>query len=236
MPARPADDLNFVNGGWPTLAPLVFARVGPLLSAQSFPTGMAGFFFRSRRANVGHGARILRPWCLTGTEGPWQHVNPTASIETTTVFFRSPPTLCPTLCADKNAPFHPRRPHVSSALQELHYFLPLLAIAAQRDFVSGFCSSPRKSLPSNLKIDLLEFFALPSLEPESSYLQALPSSCFRQALAGRQSEARLRGERHNRYVTAQTARVPGGRRPRTFSFLLSYCVCSTIAPSEKGDS
>jgi len=65
-------DLNFVNGAWPTLAPLVFARVGPLLFSAVIPTGMAGFFFRSRRANVGHGARILRPVCLTGTDGPWQ--------------------------------------------------------------------------------------------------------------------------------------------------------------------
>src|SRR5258707_14210286 len=45
-------DLNFVNGGWPTLAPLVFARVGPLLFSAVIPTGVAGFFFRSRHATV----------------------------------------------------------------------------------------------------------------------------------------------------------------------------------------
>jgi len=34
------------------------------------PTGMADFFFRSRRANVGHGA-----------EGPRQHFNPCSAPE-----------------------------------------------------------------------------------------------------------------------------------------------------------
>jgi hypothetical protein len=36
---------------------------------------MADFLFRSRRANVGHGVRFLRPVCFTGTEGPQQHLN-----------------------------------------------------------------------------------------------------------------------------------------------------------------
>jgi len=40
------------------------------------PTGMADFFFRSRRANVGHGA-----------EGPRQHFNPSSAFEISKSFW-----------------------------------------------------------------------------------------------------------------------------------------------------
>src|SRR5258708_7518284 len=76
---------------------------------------MAGFFFRSRRANVGH-----------GVEGPWQPVNPTASIETTTVFSGAhPPSVLLFARIQMRLSVRDNR-DVSSTLQELHLLLAAL--------------------------------------------------------------------------------------------------------------
>src|SRR5882762_3788628 len=108
------------------------------------------------------------------------------------LFFPEPTTLRPTLCADKNAPFHPRRPqriyHPPGTASPSCRSSPLLP-----NEISSRDSVP---VPANLfhRIENppVSVFALPSLEPQSSYLRAKPSSCFRQATVGRQSEARLR--------------------------------------------
>jgi hypothetical protein len=51
------------------------------------PTGMADFLFRSRRANIVHGARSLRPACFTGTEGPRQRFNLSSALEISKSFW-----------------------------------------------------------------------------------------------------------------------------------------------------
>src|SRR5258708_7518287 len=101
-------------------------------------------------------------------------------------FFRSPPPLCPTLCADTNAPFRPRQPRCI-------FHPPGTASPSCRSspLPPNEISSPDSvPVPANLfhRIENppVSVFASPSLEPESSYLQALPSSCFRQAIADRQ--------------------------------------------------
>src|SRR5258707_14270242 len=62
-------DLNSVNGGWPTLAPFLFARLGPLLFSAVMLTGMAVFVFVTLSVTFVEGLVILRPGCRTGPDG-----------------------------------------------------------------------------------------------------------------------------------------------------------------------
>src|SRR5258707_545274 len=98
---------------------------------------------------------------LTGTDGPRQHVNPTASIETTTVFSGAhPPSVLLFARIKMHLSIRDDR-NVSSALQELHYFLAAPRHRRPARFRLGILFQSPQISSVVLKFDLFEFSLCP---------------------------------------------------------------------------
>src|SRR6266478_4329056 len=145
------------------------SRCPPMIPSPQFrnsviPTGVADFFLRSRRANVGH-----------AVEGPWQHLTTTATIGPTSTpprtlrtsvvkFFFSKYKKAPLPFPGNEAPIPSRS---FSALTD-----------ARRGRLSDALREPRQSLPASIHRNNTSETASPTLRcPPESLSSARRSSC-----------------------------------------------------------